>query len=119
MNSLQSVSELLGGHLVFAALLSLTFALVTVVYLCVAERAAHRFTLAQILLLHTLYLGWQTNVAFLSVTALRTVHGIVRQQPMLLDAGWVMAPWMPVSAAILYAAMLLISMAFWWLSQKR
>ncbi|GEM_PF-1413096 len=111
--------DLLSGHLIFAALLSLTFALVTVVYLWVADRAAARLTRTQMLLLHTLYLGWQTNVAFLSVIALHTVHSILQQQPLLLNAGWRMAPWMPASAAILYAAMLIFSLAFWWQSEKR
>lgn len=119
MIGLANPGELLSGHLVFAALLSLTFALVTMAYLWVADRAAPRLTRTQMVLLHTLYLGWQTNVAFMSVIALHTVHRMLQQQPLLLDAGWRMAPWMPVSAAVLYASILIFSLAFWWQSEKR
>lgn len=119
MISLANHSELLSGHLVFAALLSLTFALVTMAYLYTAERAAKRSTRARMVLLNTLYLVWQTNVAYMAVMALRTAHGIVQQEPLLLDAGWRMAPWMPVSAAILYLSVLGMSVAFWWQAEKR
>lgn len=119
MIGLANPGDLLSGHLVFAALLSLTFALVTMTYLWVADRAAARLTRMQMVVLNTLYLGWQTNIAFMAVIALHTAHDILQQQPLLLDAGWRMAPWMPESAAILYTLMLLFSLVFWWQSEKR
>ena len=114
MIALANQSELLSGHLLFAGLLSLTFALVTVAYVVAAVAWARRLTRAQVFLLHTLYLGWQTNIAFMAVIVLSVAHGIVQQHPMLLQAGWRMAPWVPLSAAILYVAILCASLAFWW-----
>jgi hypothetical protein len=100
-------------HFRFAGTLALAFAAVTVAYLCAAWQLAGRLGAALGFVLHTLFLGWQSNVAYLAVVALNAGQGCLERAPSMAEIGWSAAPWLVPGAAILYAAMLLLPVLFY------
>lgn len=98
-------------HLHFAGLLAALFAGVTVIYLAAFSAQRRPRSTASAWLLHTLFLLWQSNVAFMAVVALHNASRLVLAsgEPM---AGWQLAPYRVPAAAILYAAVLVLSVLY-------
>ena len=110
MSEEASVAMLAMEHLHFAALLAGLFAAVTVAYLLAfaavagAKRRGH-------FILHTLFLMWQSNVAFVAVVALYNATALVARGGALMD-GWRFAPFVVPAAALLYASVLILSVRY-------
>jgi hypothetical protein len=96
-------------HLHFAGLLAALFAGVTVAYL--VAFSAPRWTRSTAWLLHTLFLLWQSNVAFMAVVALHNASRLALASGETM-AGWQLAPYRVPAAAILYAAVLALSVLY-------
>ena len=98
-------------HLHFAGVLAALFAGVTVVYLVAFSTPRPSRSPASAWLLHTLFLLWQSNVAFLAVVAMHNAArlGLAAGETM---AGWQLAPYRVPAAAILYAAVLVLSVLY-------
>jgi hypothetical protein len=100
-------------HFRFAATLALVFAAVTVAYLFAAWQLAGRLAAVPAFVLHSMFLGWQSNVAYLAVVALHAGQGCLERAPSMAGVGWGAAPWLVPGAAVLYAAMLLLPLLFY------
>ena len=100
-------------HFQFAGLLAFVFAVVTALYLAALWSQAGRLKGLPGFLVHTLFYGWQSNVAYLAVV---TLHAGRRSLDLALPeepaASWAWAPWLVPGAAVLYAAVLLLCIAF-------
>lgn len=101
-------------HFVFAGQLALVFSLVSIAYLFAVWRlAGQRGNRGSMLILHTLFLAWQSNVAYLAVVTLHAGRTVLDQSAHGVMAGaWAAAPWLVPGAAVLYSAMLLLCVAF-------
>ena len=97
----------------FAGLLALAFALVSVAYLWAWWQVAGRIPALRGWILNTLFFAWQSNVAYLAVVSLHAARlTLTAAGDATLLAGWAAAPWLVPGAAVLYAAMLLLCLAF-------
>jgi hypothetical protein len=100
-------------HFQFAGLLAIAFSFVTAIYLAALWSQAGRMKGLPGLLVHTLFYGWQSNVAYLAVVTLQAGR---RSLDMALPgepaASWAWAPWLVPAAAVLYCAVLLLCIAF-------
>lgn len=113
-------AQLALSQLRFAGLLALLFAVVTLAYLGAALQVAGKLDRASAFLLHTLFLGWQSNVAYLAVVTLLGARRAMQQVPgMLEDIGWGLAPALVPGAAVLYGSMLLLSLLFYRAQARR
>ena len=100
-------------HLQFAGLLAGLFAVVTLAYLAAVGRGLGSLPTAARAMLHTLFYLWQSNVAYLAVVTLRAGRiSIAGAEPAAPALGWHAAPWMVPGAAVLYASVLLLCIAF-------
>jgi len=99
-------------HFQFAGVLALNFALVTVVYLAALWRLTGRIGRVPALVLHTLFFGWQSNVAYLAVATLRAGRQCLEQAGPELTTAWSAAPWLVPGAAVLYTSVLLLCVGF-------
>jgi hypothetical protein len=99
------------GHLQLVALLALAFALVTLAYLAAFLRPRADGQRRGDFLLHTLFCLWQSNVAYFAVAALISAARQLRAAGELMD-GWAFAPLFVPSAALLYAATIVLAVAF-------
>ena len=107
MNADATMAMLAMEHLHFAALLASLFAAVTVAYLLAfaimnPDRRRGSFVL------HTLFLLWQSNVAFVAVVTLFNASALIEQGGAAMS-GWRLAPFMAPSAVLLYTAVLILS----------
>jgi hypothetical protein len=98
-------------HLRFAGLLAGVFAGVTVAYLVAFSAATLALSRGRAWILHTLYLLWQSNVAFMAVVALSNGSRLMTESGALM-AGWQSAPYRVPAAAMLYASILILSVAY-------
>lgn len=119
MNGSADHAALALEHFHFAGDLAFVFAAVCTAYLFAAWQIAGRLSSAMSLVLHTLYLGWQSNVAYLAVVALSAGQGSLQRAPGLAAMGWEAAPWMVPGAAVLYSAMLVLAPVFYWLRGRQ
>ena len=100
-------------HFQFAGLLALNFALVTALYLTAVWQLSGRLRGVSGFLVHTLFFGWQSNVAYLAVV---TLHA--GRQCLLLTgsamppSAWAAAPWLVPGSAVLYGSVLALCIAF-------
>lgn len=101
----------------FAGLLSAIFAGVCVAYLFALWPIAGRLSMAMGALIQTLFLLWQTNVAFVAVVALNAAKTNQEMAGANL-AAWGKAPFIVPSAAILYSCTLVLCMAVVYLRGK-
>jgi hypothetical protein len=101
-------------HLRYAATLAGLFAAVTAVYLLAMWRLAGTLSTGMNWLLHTLYGLWQSNIAFVAVVSLSVA---VEQMSAAETAmqGWSRTPLLVPSAALLYTAVVALSVAAIWL----
>ena len=98
----------------FAAQLALLFTAVNVVYLFAAWQLAGRLRTGMVFTLHTLFLGWQSNVAYLAcVTLLAARRAVEASDPLLPDLGWRFAPFLVPGAITLYSGMLIFCLVFY------
>lgn len=111
MEGSPELASLAMQHLHFAGLLAALFAGVTVVYLVAFSTPRPSSSMASAWLLHTLFLLWQSNVAFMAVVAMHNASrlALVSGEAM---AGWQLAPYRVPAAAILYAAVLVLSVLY-------
>lgn len=117
MNDATVAAELALGHFQLAALLTLPFVAVCLAYLAVFWRPGSAGMSINAFLLHTLFLLWQSNVAFFAVVALASgVRLLEPARPWL--AGWRWAPLVVPGAALLYPAILLLCVALVWCRQR-
>ena len=100
-------------HFIYAGILSSLFALVTIVYLSLLWGVAGTLSKSMAFMIHTLYLLWQSNVAFVAVVCLAVGRHNQEQSGEALQL-WNAAPMMVPSAALLYMTMLVLSMAIIW-----
>ncbi len=100
-------------HFLYAGLLSLLFAVVTAIYLLAMWRVAGTLDRITALLAHTLFLLWQSNVAFVAVVCLAVaVHNLdLAGEPMRY---WHAAPLMVPASAALYASVLALALGLVW-----
>jgi hypothetical protein len=98
-------------HLHFAGLLAALFAGVTVAYLAAFSAARPSRGVASAWLLHTLFLLWQSNVAFMAVVALHNASRLALAAGDVMT-GWQLAPYRVPAAAILYTAILVLSVLY-------
>lgn len=98
-------------HVRFAGLLAGVFAGVTVAYLVAFSGARHALSRGRAWILHTLYVLWQSNVAFMAVVALFNGSQLMTASGALM-AGWQAAPYRVPAAALLYASVLALSVAY-------
>jgi hypothetical protein len=100
-------------HFTYAGMLSGLFALVAAVYLVAMWGVAGKLEKTTAFLIHTLFLLWQSNVAFVAVVCLAVgVHNqSLAGQAMEL---WNVAPLMVPASAILYALILALCLAIVW-----
>ena len=98
------------SHLSFAAGLAALFAIVVMGYLLCMWRVAGQLTRGMNLLIHTLYLLWQSNIAFVAVVALSVAQDHRSAAGVYME-GWSRAPAMLPSAVLLYVLILGLSVA--------
>lgn len=98
------------AHFSLSVQLAALFAAVMLAYLLSMARAGSKLPGRLNVIVHTLYLLWQSNIAFVAVVSLSVA--LDNQQaagaPM---AGWARAPAILPAAAILYAVCLALSVA--------
>lgn len=99
-------------HFQFAGLLALGFALITAIYLVAMWQVAGRLGSARNFVLQTLFLGWQSNVAFLAVVTLRSGRASIAAAGGDAALGWQAAPWLVPGAATLYSSVLVLCVVF-------
>jgi hypothetical protein len=114
MGTAETAAMLAIEHFIYAGILAGVFAFVSVVYLLGMWRVAGRLGRWKGLIVHTLYLLWQSNIAFVAVVCLIVgVHNIGLAGESM--SGWKFAPLMVPGAIVLYTAILILSVAFAWL----
>jgi len=97
-------------HFSYAGLLACLFAAVTVVYLVAMWQLAGSLRSGMRFLLHTLYLLWQSNIAFVAVVGLSVaVEHAAAAGPLM--QGWSRAPYIVPAAALLYTTIMILSLA--------
>jgi hypothetical protein len=114
MNDANIFAMLAIQHFIYAGILAATFAVVTAIYLLAMWRVAGRLGLWKGLIVNTLYLLWQSNIAFVAVVSLTVGAHNLRSSGPSMDA-WNYAPLMVPGAVILYSAILILSVLFAWL----
>ena len=98
------------AHFSFSLQLAALFAAVTVAYLLSMACAVPKLSGRLNIIVHTLYLLWQSNIAFVAVVSLSVALENQRAAGAAM-AGWARAPAILPSAAILYAVCLVLSVA--------
>jgi hypothetical protein len=107
-------------HLHFAGQLATLFAMVSIAYLVAAWQLAGRLGAGINFLLQTLFVGWQSNVAYLAVVSLLAARtALERAGDAITGLGWALAPLMVPGAAVLYATMLLLCLLFFILRARQ
>ncbi|GAB5415181.1 MAG: hypothetical protein Cons2KO_27840 [Congregibacter sp.] len=95
---------------IFSALLSAMFAAVCIAYLVAMWPVTGRLTKRVGWMIHTLFLLWQSNVAFVAVVALNAAKTNQEMAGDMLLA-WGKAPFIVPSAAILYTCTAILCVA--------
>jgi hypothetical protein len=113
MNDPAVAAELALAHFRLAALLTLPFVAACLAYLAAFWEPLRMRSPVSAFLLHTLFLLWQSNVAFFAVVALASGARLLEPAAPYLD-GWRWAPFMVPSAAFLYPAILLLCIGVAW-----
>ena len=103
-----AMGRLAMAHLQFAGLLAGVFLLALIAYMTALRSWRPDLSRRTAFLLHTLYLLWQSNVAFVAVVALGNGARLAEQAGAVMD-GWRLAPYLVPSAACLYAGVLMLS----------
>jgi len=110
-------AELAVAQFQLAALLTLPFVAVCLAYLAMFWDPLRVRSPVCAFLLHTLFLLWQSNVAFFAVVALASGARLLDHAAPYLD-GWRWAPLMVPSAALLYPVILLLCVGLAWRRQR-
>lgn len=113
MNDPIVAAELALAHFQLAVLLTLPFVIACLAYLAAFWDPLRVRSPVSAFLLHTLFLLWQSNIAFFAVVALASGARLLQPAAPYLD-GWGWAPLMVPSAAFLYPAILLLCVAVAW-----
>ena len=98
------------AHFSFSAQLAALFAAVLLAYLLSMAYAGSKLSGRLDFMVHTLYLLWQSNIAFVAVVSLSVALDNQRAAGAAM-AGWGRAPAILPAAAILYASCLALSVA--------